>query len=356
MEKTNSFWDQIGNPKYALAPMVDYSDLPFRMLCRKYGTTLTFTPMFHSVNFSTQEKYRNQCLSDINPSLDSPCFVQFCGHDPELLLQAGKYVSKLTPCMDLNFGCPQDIARRGHYGSYLLDYPDEVYKIVGYLTNNLPISLSCKIRLFPSLDKTYELAAKLEDLGIKVLTVHGRTKEETNEKIKEANWLPIKKIKELLHIPIIANGGLETFDDIDRCFNETGVDCVMSAEKLMEMPFYFSKTMMDIDKVAFDYLDYCKELNQNISIIRGHLFKFYYGACKTEKSFNEKINQCKSIDEFYSLAKEILEYRKDVPLEKKFGWYRRFRGDNDSKPTTNNTSQFSKSNNTIDNKTNEDMI
>lgn len=353
MEKTIGLWDQIGKPKYALAPMVDYSDLPFRMLCRKYGTTLTFTQMYHSANFVTQETYRSQCLLDINPRLDSPCFVQFCGHDPELLLQAGKYIAKLAPCMDLNLGCPQGIARRGHYGSYLLDHTDEVFKIVGYLTNNLPLPLSCKIRLFPDLDKTYQLALKLEELGVEVLTVHGRTKEEKKDKIKEANWVAISQIKQLLHIPIIANGGLETFEDIDCCLNETGVDCVMSGEKLIEMPFYFSRAMMDIDKIAFDYIDYCKELNQNISIIRGHLFKFYYGACKTERMFIEKINQCKTIVDCYIVAQEMFDYRKDTPLEKKFGWYRRYRNDNKDSSSFNSNPQ--KQSEPIDDiKTNED--
>ena len=69
------------------------------------------------------------------------------------------------------------------------------------------------------------------------MTVHGRTKEENKQFVKKCNWDAIKKIKDSVNIPVIANGGLEDFEDIKNCFDATGCDAVMSAEKILENPF-----------------------------------------------------------------------------------------------------------------------
>ena len=76
---------------------------------------------------------------------------------------------------------------------------------------------------------------KLEDLGIDILTVHGRTKEHKSKNCGQCNWDAIKEIKKLVKIPVIDNGGLGTFEDIDKCFSYIGCDCVMTEEKMIEM-------------------------------------------------------------------------------------------------------------------------
>jgi tRNA-dihydrouridine synthase len=345
-------WNSINCPKYALAPMVDVNDLPFRLLCRRYGAELTFTQMYNVKLFAVQEEYRKDVLSEIDNNLDHPCFIQFCGHDPELMLKSAKYVENITPCVDINLGCPQGIARMGHYGSFLLDHPEEVYKLVGYLcNNNLKCGVSCKIRLFPDLSKTYELVRKLEDLGINVLTVHGRTKEQKAQQCGKCNWDAIKEIKKLVKIPVIANGGLGSFEDIHKCFEYTGCDCVMSGEKLIEMPTFFSKKLYDINDIALEYCDIWKKYKPNeklnktyMSQIRGHMFKFFYTACNMHPEYNQKIALTQSLDEVIDIAKNIKELMKDVKLEDKYGWYMRHRK-NDKKDKKENKSDLDKNNN-----------
>lgn len=322
------FWDSIGSPKYVCAPMVDQSELAFRLLVRNYGCDLTYTPMIHSVLFSTVESYRNKWLDDIHPDIDNPSFVQFCGHDPELLLKAGKIVEDKAPCVDINLGCPQHIAKRGHYGSFLLEDTDLVKKIAGYLANNLKCAVSCKIRLFKNnINRSIELAKDLEKCGIKVLTVHGRTKEQNKEMTGSCNFDAIRAIKEVLTIPVISNGGLQDYDDIDKCFEYTKCDAVMSSEKLLENPFFFDKnrTIYNIDNVALEYLEIAERLNTDISYIRSHLFKFYYGACQVNNSFNARLVGSKSMSDFYSIAEDIREFRKHLDNKDKFGWYMRYR-------------------------------
>ena len=277
-------WNSIGSPKYALAPMVDINDLPFRILCRKYGTQLTFTQMYNVKLFASIPEHRN-------------------------------------------------VARFGHYGSFLLDHPEEVYKLVGYLcNNNLKCGISCKIRLFPDLSKTFELVQKLEDLGISVLTVHGRTK----------NWDAIKEIKKLVKIPVIANGGLENFDDIDRCLEYTGCDCVMSGEKMIEMPTFFSKKMYDINDIALEYCNTWKEYvpldkikKNELSKIRGHMFKFLYTGCNMYPEYNQKIGNTRSLDEIINIVLEMKDKMKDMKMEDKYGWYMRHRKNEKNKSENN---------------------
>ena len=330
-----SLWESLGSPKYALAPMVDINDLPFRLLCRKYGTQLTFTQMYNIKLFAVIEEFRKKVLSDLRPDLDHPCILQFAGNDPDLMLKSAKYVENIVPCIDINLGCPQNIAKLGHYGSFLLDHPDEVYKLVGYIcNNNLKCGVSCKIRLFPNLEKSFELVRKLEDLGIDLLTVHGRTKEQKGQFIGKCNWDAIKEIKKMLKIPVIANGGLHNFEDIDKCLEYTGCDCVMSGERLVEMPTFFMKKYFDINDIALEYCDlwkkYYNNLTSNMSQVRGHMFKFFYAACKKFPEYNQKIALTENIDDMIKIGKEIKELMKDVKLEDKYGWSQRHVRDNDN--------------------------
>jgi tRNA-dihydrouridine synthase 1 len=320
------FWKEIGSPKYVCAPMVDQSECAFRILTRRYSTDLTYTPMIHSVLFNIDKTYQEKWLADIFNE-DQPTFVQFCGHDPEMLLKAAKLVEDKCPAIDLNLGCPQAIAKRGNYGAYLLDDTDLVLKIIGYLTNNLKCGVSCKIRLFPDLNKTVDLCKKLEELGIKVLTVHGRTKKEKKQFTGECNWEAIRIIKENINIPLIANGGIEKFEDIERCFLKTKCDAVMSSEKLLEQPFLFTGNEYNLDDIALEYLDIAKELNTDITFVRSHLFKFYYAICQQNKEIINKLGTTRNIDDYIKIGKDIKELRKDVDNKDKYGWYNRYRKD-----------------------------
>lgn len=207
----------------------------------------------------------------------------------------------------------------------MLEDTDTVLKIAGYLSNNLKCAFTCKIRLFPDLERTFELCKNLEERGIKVLTVHGRTKEENKQFVKECNWDAIGKIKNLMHIPVIANGGLEEFEDIEACFKSTGCDAVMSAEKLLENPFFFSGKNHNIDDVALEYLNISKELNNEIPYVRSHMFKFYYHACKLDMTYNQRLVEAHTLEDFFKIGRDIKEFRKDIENSEKFGWYKRYR-------------------------------
>ena len=126
-----AFWRRIGSPRTVLAPMVNQSELAFRMVARHYGAKLCFTPMLHSTLFASSEAYR---LDNFDAcSQERPLVTQFCGDDPATLLSAASLAQGECDAIDLNCGCPQAIARRGHYGAFLLDEPDLIVRIVAAL-------------------------------------------------------------------------------------------------------------------------------------------------------------------------------------------------------------------------------
>ncbi|EGZ04692.1 hypothetical protein PHYSODRAFT_358103 [Phytophthora sojae] len=163
------FYRAIGSPQRIVAPMVDQSELAFRMLCRKLGADCCYTPMLHSRLFAESAEYREKMFE--RHIQDRPLVVQFCGND-KTVLAAAKMVEGHCDAVDLNLGCPQGIARKGNYGSFLMHDKDT----------------------------------------------------------------------ERLTIPVIANGGIETHEDIACCMEATGCDGVISSEGLLENPALFADT------------------------------------------------------------------------------------------------------------------
>jgi tRNA-dihydrouridine synthase 1 len=146
--------------KYTMAPMVSQSDAPFRSLCLKYGTTAVYTEMLYSEKIVKDEEYLDAYFPDIDQSFDSDfssasVIVQVCGNDPSTLATAVSIIAHKRPwihAVDFNLGCPQDRARDGLFGSYLLDnkYWPLVFSCVkacSHALSGFNVPFFCKIRL-----------------------------------------------------------------------------------------------------------------------------------------------------------------------------------------------------------------
>ncbi|XP_055638158.1 tRNA-dihydrouridine(16/17) synthase [NAD(P)(+)]-like [Toxorhynchites rutilus septentrionalis] len=301
------FYESIGSPKYVVAPMVDASELAWRLLSRRHGAQLCYSPMFHSSCFTRDPKYRKDSLQTCPE--DRPLIIQFCGNDPKVLLEAALLAQDHCDAIDINLGCPQAIAKRGHYGAFLQDEWDLLSEIVSTLHKHLSVPLTCKVRIFEDMDKTIRYAKMLEAAGCQMLTVHGRTREQKGPLTGIADWRYVKVLKEILKIPVLSNGNIMSVEDIHRCIRETGVNGVMTAEGNLYNPFLFEGVNPTAWSVAYEYLDIVEKYSAPISFIRGHLFKVFHHLMnlKPNASHREQMAVCHKVDEFRAIVKLLEE-------------------------------------------------
>ncbi|KAK4186543.1 putative tRNA-dihydrouridine synthase [Podospora australis] len=254
-----AFYESIGSPKYMLAPMVDQSEFAWRMLSRSFmperhkRAILAYTPMFHARLFSETQKYRDQHFQpthpttgaawlDGNPAIDRPLFVQFCANDPQHLLSAAKKVEAYCDAVDLNLGCPQGIAKKGKYGSFLQEDQELIFRLINTLHENLDIPVTAKIRILDTKEATLAYAQNVLRAGASILTVHGRRREQKGHLTGLADWQMIRFLRDNLpkETVLFANGNILEYDDIERCLEATGADGVMSAEGNLSNPGIFA--------------------------------------------------------------------------------------------------------------------
>ncbi|KAI8971855.1 dihydrouridine synthase-domain-containing protein [Mycotypha africana] len=306
LEGYEFFNKTLKSPKTILAPMVDQSELAFRILTKRYGCDVCFTPMLHARLFSESKKYRDEFFTTNKE--DRPLVVQFCANDPDILLNAAKLVEDDCDAVDLNLGCPQHIAKRGFYGSYLQDEWELIAKMVSLLHKELAVPVTVKIRCFSSVEKTVEYAKMIEAAGAQMLTVHGRLREQKGHNTGLADWTKIKAVKEAVKIPVVANGNILYYEDFQRCMDFTGCDAVMTAEGSLYNPAIFSKDMklppLAID-MAQEYLDICKDVKTIGSAIKGHLFKILHSTLPHHTEMRARLGKARTLDEYDSIVKDL---------------------------------------------------
>ena len=300
-------WRSLGSPKYVCAPMVDGSELAFRALVRRYGVELAYTPMLHSRMFTDGEKYRKEQFG--TDEGDTPVIAQFCANNPELLVKAARYVEGKVDAIDLNLGCPQGIARRGRYGSFLMEEWDLLRRIVGMAKAELNVPIWCKIRIFPDVDKTVAYAKMLVDAGASLIAVHGRTREQKGKNPPPADWDQIKAVKNALDVPVIANGNVRCKEDADEAMRYTGADAVMAAWALLDYPALFEKEGRTPSRLALlrEYLDIAEKVGTPIKQVRLHVFKLLRSRLDVNMDLNEATAKCRSIEDFRQLANRVEE-------------------------------------------------
>ncbi|CEL59113.1 tRNA-dihydrouridine synthase 1 [Rhizoctonia solani AG-1 IB] len=325
------------SPKYVVAPMVDQSELAWRVLSRRYDAQLAYTPMINSKMFAGNHRRGYQELNfniengEEGGEQDRPLIVQFCGNDPDKLLESALVVQDHCDAVDINFGCPQDIAKKGHYGSFLQDDWDLVYKLINTLHTNLKVPVTAKFRIFPDVNKTVEYAKMMERAGAQIVTCHGRTREQRGVNTGLADWTQIAAVKQALKIPVFANGNILYPEDVNACLEATGADGVMSAEANLYNPALFAglppdstlKTgPRDHTDLAIEYLEIVKELKTDTapSAVKGHLFKLMRPALGREVDLRERIGKVNPkgpgkskeykksrewVDEYLKIVKEL---------------------------------------------------
>ena len=251
VEERWRWWtDTLGSPRYIMAPMVLQSALAFRLLARRHGCDLCYSPMLPSAAFLASDATtepenpetggpatRNAWFT--TNSEDRPLLVQLGGSDFEELRAAALLVQGSCDGIDLNFGCPQRCAEQGRYGAFLLTEPVLVRRLVTRLVAEVAVPVTAKMRILPDVEATVEFAKMLEEAGVAAVAVHGRRREQRHHE-GAADFDQIAAVKAALRIPVIANGNVRTRADAERALAATGADAVMSATALLANPRLFA--------------------------------------------------------------------------------------------------------------------
>jgi tRNA-dihydrouridine synthase B len=221
-----------------LSPMDGVSDWPFRSLCRRLGSAMSYTEFVRAEDVLQERASVFKKLT--YEETERPVAFQIYGDDPDEIVEAALRIRRLEPdTIDLNMGCPaRSVANRGA-GVGMMRTPLKIAKTFRKLTAALDIPVTGKMRLGWNDCRTYKMVARMvEENGGALIALHGRTKEQGYGGV--ANWDAIAEIKAAVKIPVIGNGDVRTVADIKRMQAYTGCDAVMIGRGAMANPWIFS--------------------------------------------------------------------------------------------------------------------
>lgn len=295
----------LGAPKHILAPMVEQSELAFRMMSRQFGSELCYTPMWHAGIFVRDAKYRNDAIE--TAPKDRPLLFQFCANDPETFANACALAEPHCDGVDLNLGCPQMIAHRGHYGAFLMEEWELIEKMIKTACERITKPVTCKIRIYESIEKTIEYVKRLEKAGAQIITVHGRMREQRGPMTGIANWEHIKAVKENVSVPVFANGNIQYLRDVEECIKYTKVDGVMSAEGALYNPAIFTGRQPPAWEMADLYLQYCDKYKPALGTVRGHLFRMWHHCLSKHTELRLPMGTAKNVEQLKTISNTLKE-------------------------------------------------
>lgn len=229
-----------------LAPMAGITDLPFRMIAKKYNPGLVYTEMVSSKAIFHDDTKTKQLLK-IEKN-ERPIAVQIFGSDVETMVYAAKYVESIADIIDINMGCPAPKVVKNGDGSKLLlnlDLAEEIVKEVVKAVNK-PVTVKFRKGWNNSNIIAVELAKRLEKAGASAITIHGRTREEYYSGNCDLDI--IKQVKESVRIPVIGNGDVKDIYSAKKMFEYTSVDGIMIGRASLGNPWIFKEIIEGLDR------------------------------------------------------------------------------------------------------------
>lgn len=223
-----------------LAPMEDVTDLPFRVICKRLGADIVYTEFVNSEGLIRESAKAKQKMLFLEE--ERPFGIQIYGGEESSMESAAKIAESCNPdLIDINCGCwVKDVALRGAGAGLLRDLP-KLERLVSTVVRSVKLPVTVKTRLGWDSEsiRIVEVANMLEQVGIKGLTIHCRTRAQGHKGNPDFSW--IEKVKAAVTIPIFVNGSIETPEMVQSIFDETGCDGVMIGRAAIDNPWIFQQ-------------------------------------------------------------------------------------------------------------------
>ncbi len=308
-----------------LAPMEDVSDPPFRAVCKINGADLMYTEFISSEGLIRDAIKSKQKLDIFD--YERPVGIQIFGGDEDAMALSAKIVEAVQPdLLDINFGCPvKKVVSKGAGAAVLKDI-NLMVRLTKAVVNATTLPVTVKTRLGWDFDSIniIEVAERLQDVGIKALAIHGRTRSQLYK--GDADWTWIARVKEnpRIQIPIFGNGDIDSPEKALEYKNRFGVDGIMIGRAAIGYPWIFNEIKYYL--YTGNYLS-PPTIEERVNIIRTHLHKSvewkgliagvnemkrhyanYLKGLPDIKDFRNKLVTLKTIDEIDETLCKIVNY------------------------------------------------
>ncbi len=295
-----------------LAPMVDITNLPYRLVCRNSGCSLAYTEMINVPAILHENDKTKQMMQTCKE--DSPLGIQITGNNPRELEKILPILKKYD-FVDINAGCPSERITENESGSCLLNNPKKIEEMIKILKKN-NITTTVKIRLGFKKNNVLEIAKMIEKAGADAITLHPRLATQGYD--IPADWKEIAKIKKALKIPVIGCGDISSPEKAKEMLETTGCDAIMIARGAIGDPLIFERTLnylktgkseppsfKDNIKCFQDYLKLSKKYKFHDLAIIKHLGAKFLRSIEGAAHKRNELMQLKSFDGVVDFFKNI---------------------------------------------------
>lgn len=314
-----------------LAPMAGITDLPFRMICRRFGCELAFVEMT-SAKALVYENRKTEKMVGTSPG-DRPLGIQLLGTDVEFILRALDIIRKYEyDIIDFNAACPVTKVTSKGEGSGMMKEPRKLGQVLKAIVEHTDIPVTVKIRAGWDTKSVNarEVALYAQDSGITGLFIHGRTRAQAYS--GSVDYQVIREVKEALEIPVIGSGDVFSPLHVKKMFEETGCDGVAIARGSFGNPWIFRDTAgflkdgviplrPDIQEVADIMADHLRMIDSyhgqmTAPVVFRKLFAWYLKGFRDVKPLKERAFKAKTTEEILEL---ITEFRENASYLQKVG-------------------------------------